>query len=457
MKGYLYKERICLLPSIAVVAFFYIAQILFTVFFSDGVSLSAVFFIFSLSLMLYRNYAEEKKILWEHYSKAIPVSAYKRIGARFIFVFLSIFIGAAAVFLSSAIIDYIKYFPLTETGFFDWISAFFRIDNTGLMLNIFSLYLLSAGISVSVCCFSKTQTGIAFAMLPYLGTLYIIYVLPFSFFLTDYDNLYDAVFNKNFALCFLAISIILYLAFYFLCVAKEAVIEKKAIKRATVAAAVLFAVGAVLIGGGIFSLNAARAFDKTPEKDRFGYTQEDYISNSEEREKEEKEIDAAVRPVMMSLTNDICGVSLLDKTTAELQDFFKENGYGEYIDDVTENYNFTISYSTYNSSDRPEYPDIVSFSAQVLSGKIYATDYEEKLAEIKRSFAVGVPEEQTVELMKTYGLCPEAIIESYDGERHYRSYRFGFEIYDISEGTSNIHSVYLEVTNGRIYSVDYNF
>ncbi len=460
MKGYFYKERVRNLLAAVIILAVYILWAVLAVVFKDDLSIpSVISLMFVLTVVLYTSRAEDKKNLWEFSSRALPVSPAKRIGARFLATVGYIVSVFVLLRLISGVI-YAVNFNLQEAieqePFLELLKNYFNVDYITYRLIELGMFIFAAGVSITICMFSKNQAGLTLSYLPYILafiilSFIILSFLPLSVVLSQNEDVVNVFSSFSFALRSLAYSILIYIGCYCLCVARETIVDRKKYKSAVAAAVVLLGCGVLLFGSCVYSLEKSGVFYNLLSED-----EEEMLfqepSKQEEYEKSKQEIDNELRPVMFSIADDVCGELLLEKPTEQLVKFFEERGYGEYLDGVNDDYNLVISHSTYyNSTDRPDYPDVVSVYAQILDGTISAENYEEKLTEVKNNFALGVTEEHAIEMMRAYNLCPEAIIDSIDGTRYSRLYRINFKIYNETDETTFFHSLSLEFTDGKVY------
>ena len=151
----------------------------------------------------------------------------------------------------------------------------------------------------------------------------------------------------------------------------------------------------------------------------------------------------------------LSGETLVDKKIDDIRARLGEIGFGGCFVGDDELYSadkpLAVAVVTSDLSATPEYPESLFVTTQVQPTVIRTLDAEEKYTEIDSAFTDGMPETDTVAVMKSYDLCPSYIGEYLDNGKPYRNYRFDIVLEDTFGNSVADMTLSIDIIDGVIH------
>ena len=377
--------------------------------------------------MIARNMGDDEKSGWEKYSRALPNTAFQRMGAKYVFSILIMLMISAVMFLAT-LLGNIKAITLGETEFV--LNAFKKTATS----EIFRLSLIFGSLSLVflISCIFKGQVRALLVAVPIAPALLITYLMSSWLMpMSEIDVVYKSVesISKPKHLIMLGISAILFLAAtYLLCVILETKSGREKLKAVKAFAAVLTVAALAVSGATVYALKKDGAFERR----EYSYTEE-YEQSIKEKEEEWERQNELSRADMMKYVEAFCGETLIDQKTEYIKERLTEIGFGDRIAQVdlmySTDYPLAIGIHTYGNSENPEYPNMLNVWANVSATEIITDSNPVDLAnQIAGMFTEGLSEEKMIEYMKMYNLCPDAVHENLDNGKPYKTYHIDYII-----------------------------
>lgn len=449
MKSLLYKEfaesKKWLFVCLAIV----IASVIISLT-SVGALFSDYMFLAVGLAMLFRNIGEDEKSGWEKYSRALPKTAIQRVGARYIFCIVVMAALTVACFLPM-IVNCLRM-KASVDDFGEYLLTTVR-NSIPILVFRFSLILVSFTLAFPMSYIFKGQVrAVAFAI-PIAPIIFISVIVSAQISLNNEGfgtyNFADSISKPKFIVMLLASALLLYAASYFISVIIETRSGRKKLKAVIAVAAVLTAVAVAFSGVTVYALNKDGAFEKD---DLFG---SEYEEKRQELDEEWERKNQAARKATYEYMEALSGETLVDKKIDDIRARLGEIGFGDcFAGDAvlySEDKPLAVYIVTSDLSATPEYPESLSVATQVQATVIRTLDAEEKYAEIDSAFTDGMPEADTVAVMKSYDLCPSYIGEYLDNGKPYRNYRFDIVLEDTFGNSVADMTLSIDIIDGVIH------
>lgn len=401
--------------------------------------------------MLARNIGEDEKSGWEKYSRALPKTAIQRVGARYIFCIVVMAALTVACFLPM-IVNCFRMKP-TVDDFGEYLLTSVR-NSIPILVFRFSMILIGFAFALPMSYIFKAQIWAVVIALPIAPILFISVIVSAQISLNNEGfrtyNFADSISKPKFIAMLVASALLLYAASYFISVIIETRSGRKKLKAVIAAAAVLTAVAVAVSGVTVCALNKDGAFKKDSllSDSVFG---EDYEEIEEEWERKNQ----AARKATYEYMEALSGETLVDKKIDDIRARLGEIGFGDcFAGDAvlySEDKPLAVYIVTSDLSATPEYPESLFVATQVQPTVIRTLDAEEKYAEIDSAFTDGMPEADTVAVMKSYDLCPSYIGEYLDNGKPYRNYRFDIVLEDAFGNSVADMTLSIDIIDGVIH------
>ena len=450
MKSLLYKEFAESKKWLMVCLAFVIASVILSVT-SAGALFSDYMFLAVGLAMLSRNIGEDEKSGWEKYSRALPKTAIHRVGARYIFCIVVMAALTVACFLPM-IVNCFRMKP-TVDDFGEYVLTSVR-NTIPIAAFRFSLILVGFALAFPLSYIFKGQIrAVAFAI-PIAPIIFISVIVSAQISLNNEGfktyNFADSISKPKFILMLLASALLLYAASYFISVIIETKSGREKLKAVIAVAAVLTAVAVAFSGVTVCALNKDGAFKKDSLLSD-SYFGEDYDEIDEEWERKNQ----AARKATYEYMEELSGETLVDKKIDDIRARLGEIGFGDcFVGDAvlySEDKPLAVYIVTSDLSATPEYPESLSVATQVQPTVIRTPDAKEKYTEIDSAFTDGMPEADTVAVMKSYDLCPSYIGEYLDNGKPYRNYRFDIVLEDTFGNSVADMTLSIDIIDGVIH------
>ena len=451
MKSLLYKEfaesKKWLFVCLAIV----LASVILSVT-SAGALFSDYMFLAVGLAMLSRNIGEDEKSGWEKYSRALPKTAIQRVGARYIFCIVVMAALTVACFLPM-IVNCFRVKPSVD-DFGEYVLTTVR-NTIPILVFRFSLILVSFTLAFPLSYIFKGQIrAVAFAI-PIAPIIFISVIISAQISLNNEGfktyNFADSISKPKLTVMLVASALLLYAASYFISVIVETKSGREKLKAVIAAAAVLTAVAVAFSGVTVYALNKDGAFKKD-ESYLFGT---EYEENRQELDEEWERKNQAARKATYEYMEALSGETLVDKKIDDIRARLGEIGFGGCLVGDDELYSadkpLAVAVVTSDLSATPEYPESLFVATQVQPTVIRTPDAKEKYTEIDSAFTDGMPEADTVAVMKSYDLCPSYIGEYLDNGKPYRNYRFDIVLEDTFENSVADMTLSIDIIDGVIH------
>lgn len=451
MKSLLYKEfaesRKWLMVCLAIV----IASVIISLT-SVGTLFSDYMFLAVGLAMLFRNIGEDEKSGWEKYSRALPKTAIQRVGARYIFCIVVMAALTVACFLPM-IVNCLRM-KASVDDFGEYLLTTVR-NSIPILVFRFSLILVSFTLVFPMSYIFKGQIRAVVIALPIAPILFISPIVSSWISLNNEGfgtyNFADSISKPKFIVMLLASALLLYAASYFISVIIETRSGRKKLKAVIAVAAVLTAVAVAVSGVTVYALNKDGAF----EKNEGWLLGSEYEEKRQELDEEWERKNQAARKATYEYMEALSGETLVDKKIDDIRARLGEIGFGGCLVGNDELYSadkpLAIAVVTSDLSATPEYPETLFVATQVQATVIKTLDAEEKYTEIDSAFTDGMPEADTVAVMKSYDLCPSYIGEYLDNGKPYRNYRFDVVLEDTFGNDVADMTLSIDIIDGVIH------
>lgn len=451
MKSLLYKEfaesRKWLMVCLAIV----IASVIISLT-SVGTLFSDYMFLAVGLAMLFRNIGEDEKSGWEKYSRALPKTAIQRVGARYIFCIVVMAALTIACFLPM-IVNCLRM-KASVDDFGEYLLTTVR-NTIPILVFRFSLILVSFTLAFPMSYIFKGQVRAVVIALPIAPILFISPIVSSWISLNNEGfgtyNFADSISKPKLIVMLLASALLLYAASYFISVIIETRSGRKKLKAVIAVAAVLTAVAVAVSGVTVYALNKDGAF----EKNESWLLGSEYEEKYQELEEEWERKNQAARKATYEYMEALSGETLVDKKIDDIRARLGEIGFGGCLVGNDELYSadkpISIAVVTSDLSATPEYPESLFVTTQVQATVIKTLDAEEKYTEIDSAFTDGMPEADTVAVMKSYDLCPSYIGEYLDNGKPYRNYRFDIVLEDTFGNSVADMTLSIDIIDGVIH------
>lgn len=450
MKSLLFKEFAESKKWLFVCLAFVIASVIISLT-SVGTLFSDYMFLAVGLAMLARNIGEDEKSGWEKYSRALPKTAIQRVGARYIFCIVVMAALTVACFLPM-IVNCLRM-KTSVDDFGEYLLTTVR-NTIPILVFRFSMILIGFAFALPMSYIFKAQIWAVVIALPIAPILFISVIVSAQISLNNEGfrtyNFADSISKPKFIVMLVASALLLYAASYFISVIIETRSGRKKLKAVIAAAAVLTAVAVAVSGVTVCALNKDGAFKKDSllSDSVFG---EDYEEIEEEWERKNQ----AARKATYEYMEALSGEMLVDKKIDDIRARLGEIGFGDcFAGDAvlySEDKPLAVYIVTSDLSATPEYPESLSVATQVQPTVIRTLDAEEKYAEIDSAFTDGMPEADTVAVMKSYDLCPSYIGEYLDNGKPYRNYRFDIVLEDTFGNSVADMTLSIDIIDGVIH------
>lgn len=416
---------------------------------------------------LVRSIGESEKVGWDSYSRALPVSVYERVGARYIFWYITLllpFLFYSGLYIFDILTERTGVNGSFQQVFADWISSDFVI-----LIITEMLFVLASAFSLPVS-YAIKKSGVrslimSLPLIPaYLGIIFI-YVVDI---LGGYNNLINALYSSPIVILISVSVLLIFAASFCFSVIFETKTEREKLKAVKAAAAVLTVAATVFSSATVGVLYDRGAFTKT--SDSIWDKMEDYRNQEQTTDISELIPEEATRydnserrAAMLEITEKICGKTFVDKKMHEAEKLFEEMGFGDMVNPEYDEFP-PATIRIYNRSaydENPEYSDRISITSSIDPNLIVYpdaydsyNDAEKKHAEILDRFRIGTTEEEALEHMKELGLCPCEISEQLRGNVPFRTYSFEIDYYsEYKNAVKPTVGFSFDVIDGRVSKV----
>lgn len=432
MKSLLYKEFAVSKKTLLIGLAIAVAGMFFS--FRYGSSLVERMLYYIIVATIARNLGDDEKSGWEKYSRALPLTAFQRVGVRYVFSLLILAVTSLLMLLAEIpgnmrMVDYYGEwfdYPITNSSQEILYSVLHSIP---IVVFCFSMFLVSVAFAFLLSCLFRGQTvrslAVAFPFLPSFF-LCVIGQEMFSASNVGYREypFAESIKKPQLTALIAASALLLFAASYFVSVIIETKSGREKLKAVKAVAAVLTVAALAVSGTTVYALNKDGAF----EKNDFSYSSE-YEEKFEQSEAELEKQYALAREEMMKYVDEFCGETLVDKKTEYVKERISALGFGDRFTEIDQVYSteypLAVAIHTYGNSEHPDSPDMIKAYANVDAATIMTDGDPVELAQqIEDMFSEGLEEERMVEFMKTYGLCPDVLNENLDGEKPYKTYCF---------------------------------
>ncbi len=427
MRSLLYKEFAVSKKPLLICLAFSVLGLLSSIRF--GGSIVAEYVLYSLiAATIARSLTDDEKSGWEKYSRALPHTAFQRVGAKYIFCLLIMTAASLLMLLSDIsgnmrMMDFYSErfdYPITNSSQEILYSV---LHSLPIEIFCFSIVLISFAVLLPLNSLLKGQFK-ALAVLPFVPSVILCFVVKELYSVMG-DSTYpfgESIRKPQFTAMIAASAILLFAASYFISVIIETKSGREKLKAVKAVAAVLTVAALAVSGTTVYALYKDGAF----EKNDISYSSE-YEEKLEQSEAEREKQYALAREEMMKYVDEFCGETLVDKKTEYVKERISALGFGDCFAEIDQVYSteypLAVAIHTYGNSEHPDSPDMIKTYANVDAATIMTDGNPVELAEqIEDMFSEGLEEERMVEFMKTYGLCPDVLNEYLDGEKPYKTY-----------------------------------
>lgn len=400
--------------------------------------------------ILARNIGEDEKRGWERYSRALPKTAIQRVGARYVFSII-VMTALTLVCFMVVVVNCLRMISSVD-DFGEYVLTTVR-NAIPIETFRFSMILIGFAFALPMSYILKGQIRSVLIALPIAPILFISPIVSAQISLNNEGfgtyNFADSISKPKFTVMILASALLIYAASYFISVIIETRSGRGKLKAVIAAAAVLTAVAVAFSGVTVYALNKDGAFEKD---DLFST---EYEENRQELDEEWERKNQAARKATYEYMEALSGETLVDKKIDDIRARLGEIGFGGCLVGDDELYSadkpLAVAVVTSDLSATPEYPESLFVATQVQPTVIRTPDAKEKYTEIDSAFTDGMPEADTVAVMKSYDLCPSYIGEYLDNGKPYRNYRFDIVLEDTFENSVADMTLSIDIIDGVIH------
>ena len=383
---------------------------------------------------------------WEKFSRALPQSPYKRVGAKFtlwfiVITFILLLTTAAACI--DTVLEMNKYNQTT----IDYLlppTIQSKIFYNVLMYCVTMIYLAICLLLYHLA--KRTVRIIIMTVLMSLGYLAIIWAVFSDIIKSSFFNF---LYTPSVAAMGITAILTLFAASYLLSVIAETKTCKEKLKTAKAAAAILLIASLTLSGSTVYTLYKKGAFEphNNPQTNYIGSSDPDDFYYHGDTPEDAIVAKARARVKVSKILDVICGKTFAGKTKNEIMAELES----------AEDWETLVQYLGEQESDTLEYGFTVYYDDAIGSTYIESADKND-LEEICNLFTEGMSEREVLDTMKSLDFYPNNITENVNNGKASRTYRGEFLI-DSYYFTDNQNrgnatlSLNLDIVDGVVFHV----
>ena len=442
MKGLLYKEFASRKSLLLLLLSLLAAMTALAAVTGYGASEGTIW-LFSLVLPAY-GLELDKRSGWNKFSRALPQTAHKQVGAQYAVWFTAIvitFFAATAITAIGTNFDMQRY-DLMQVPY-PWKDMFWSRVRLDILTFCFMTVFLAIHLLLNYLLIKRAVRIALITVIVGLG------YVSWSVFLGHLKNSYFVYmhFSPSVTVMIAAAALMLFAASYLFAVIAETKSGKEKLKSTKAAAVVLVAGALVASGITVYALDRKGAFDvrdNTYER-IIGSVPDDELSVRDKLAladaiiaKEEARKDVA------ELIDVICGKTFAGKTRQDIEVEYKKSGSED---------DWKIISSYLETVDSEVISDDFVYYNDDIGNTVFDSADESQLNAIESSFSVGMSERDAVDVMKAVDFYPQSITETLDKGKTRRTYRGGFLIESYENGERIIFSLNIEIADGTVSEV----
>ncbi len=375
-----------------------------------------------------RNLNDDETNGWDKYSRALPFTAYQRVGAKYLFCFILFFATNLTAWIFFAI-------GINNAEPYEYVIGYMIAQDFQPLLVPFGVFYLSITVismafALLVSCVGKGQVKGLLVSAMFIPAILGMFFL--RYFSTERGSYIILAFCEPQITAMIATAAVLFFAAsYFISVIVETKSGREKLRNVKIIGAVLTAAAVAVSGAAVYGLYKEGMFEKKVSNllsTEAAYEEQLKQREEEKKQKEEEEKQRALaRADMMKIAESICGETLSGRRTEDILAKFKELGFADYIVESDDFFYsekpVSISTIVYGSGST-EYSDGIKIKADVTRKYLPTVDPVARADEIEAEFYEGMTEEDAVALMAEYDLCPEQIREVVADGKPCRTYTF---------------------------------